>query len=398
MTLPVIAFPLKSEQLRDAAEALIRAERDVRDRMDIAIETGLHIAAMGFDGEAPQAGLELLNELADKYLGPARALADAAEILATAADLQRDLEYFAEQVMAFSSNPLLYSTQAMMITWLNTQAAKLDEVCAAELMNSSLCGTEAAISRFADQGDRSLEDISADFEATLPPDVREAIERTGGVVLEGGPGGYTVMVGDTVDPASIVTVVSGVSSGGYENLPGQLYRAQQMAQATGGAVIVWQGYSAPKDLVHGINPGPARLGADDLARFQGAVDKRYPSSRQVVLGHSYGSVVVATAAKEHGLHADDLILAGSPGVPAANADELTLIGEDPRVFVADSDHDIIEKARTPLRSIHGHDPSRPGFGAIPIEGIRGGHSSYFDDPAFLRALKDIADDPLASPH
>lgn len=398
MTLPVIAFPLKSEQLRDAADVLVRAEREVLDRMDSAIDTGVYVAGLGFHGEAPQAGLDLLNELANKYLGPAQALAGAAKTLATASDLQRDLEYFADQVLAFSSNPLLYSTQVAAIAWLNTQAAKLDEVCAAELMNSSLCGTEARISRFADQGRRSLDDISADFEATLPPDVREAIERTGGVVLEGGPGGYTVMVGDTVDPASIVTVVSGVSSGGAENLPGQLYRAQQMAQATGGAVIVWQGYAAPKDLVHGINPGPARLGADDLARFQATVDKRYPNSRQVVLGHSYGAVVVTTTAKEHGLHADDLILAGSPGVPAKSAGELTLIGEDPRVFVADSDNDIIEKVRGPLRSIHGHDPARPGFGAIPIEGIRGGHTSYFDDPAFLRALKDIADDPLASPH
>ncbi|MEK8109345.1 alpha/beta hydrolase [Micromonospora sp. M12] len=41
-----------------------------------------------------------------------------------------------------------------------------------------------------------------------------------------------------------------------------------------------------------------------------------------MLGHSYGSLVVGVAAREHGLAADALVFVGSPGVGVSHAAEL----------------------------------------------------------------------------
>ncbi|GAB3073112.1 alpha/beta hydrolase [Corynebacterium aquatimens] len=376
--------------------------------MDEVFLIALQINAAGFAGEAPEAGLAMMRRLARRYEKSSKELARNARVLETVAGLQRQLEFFADQLRFSGASPGRFAAQQAVIAWLREMGEELDAACAAELAAGAMCGAEAQVSRLADADGVAVGALNEEHLASAPPEVREAVERAGGTVLEGGPSGYTVMVGDAVNPNSIITVVSGVSSGGVDNLPGAIYRAQHIAEKTGASVVVWQGYDAPKDLARGLSPGAARKGADDLAAFQSALNRRYPDARQVVMGHSYGSVVTAKAAKEHGLEADAVVLAGSPGVPVEHADELRLLndghpwapststvhpGGGPGVYVADSDKDIIKALRGPTGAVHGYNPARPGFGATPIYGIQGGHNDYWDDPAFLNALKGIADGP-----
>ncbi|MGW5672980.1 alpha/beta hydrolase, partial [Micromonospora sp. NPDC003776] len=121
--------------------------------------------------------------------------------------------------------------------------------------------------------------------------------------------------------------------------------------------------------------------------------------RQTVLGHSYGSLVVGTAARDHGLSADALVFVDSPGVGVDRASELrTAPGQ---VWPATAPDDVIRLARppeelarraalagTPLGPLanvlgghqlwFGHDPADPGFGGRRFPSGRYGHAGYWD--------------------
>lgn len=86
--------------------------------------------------------------------------------------------------------------------------------------------------------------------------------------------------------------------------------------------------------------------------------------------------------------ADDVVFVGSPGTDAATASELRA-----RTWASTNAHDPIGTTTGPGGGIHGPDPSSAAFGATPLPGanrLPGDHSSYFEDPAFLRGLGRIA--------
>ncbi|MGH3658076.1 MAG: alpha/beta hydrolase, partial [Micromonosporaceae bacterium] len=159
---------------------------------------------------------------------------------------------------------------------------------------------------------------------------------------------------DTAD--HLATVVHGLNSNHYAATAlewGDAMAADARDAATDKitSIITWLGYDAPQGLKDGRPvpitmpdgrvkdfPGPdiqgvleagslhyARQAADNLRRFQDGLLATHQGDRpnRTVVGHSYGSVTVGlTAAGDLGLDADQLILLGSPGVPAKVAERL----------------------------------------------------------------------------
>ncbi|WKD58234.1 hypothetical protein CAPI_08535 [Corynebacterium capitovis DSM 44611] len=379
MTAPVAyAPPLKAAELA-AAVALVQtashltAHRAADTRGAVSL-----IARTGFAGASADAGLALLERFSDQFLA-AESLARQAEvILATAHRTQRWLDSMARDVIR--------NDHIELIQWLNMMAWLLDNAAAQALLALLRGDEDDDFDPLVNHPLESLERIHERNLTTVPASTALAVGDAGGLILEAGGGRTSVLVGDTVAPSQVITMVAGVSTGHPDQLAGELEKAQRIARATGGAVVVWQGYVPPRDVGDGIDPGAARRGGDCLAAFQVAVDERFPHARRSVVAHSYGTVVAARAAAGPGLIADDVWLLGSPGVPVPSVEDMRLIGRSPRVFVADADADPIMYLRRDRFGVHGFSPSAEAFGATVVTGIEGGHSSYFTDPDFLSAL------------
>ena len=386
---------LVTSELTAAASSLRSARTSVLSRIDDTSHHLTSLSSTGFAGPAADAGLGRLADLGRAFDGPADRMNAVAGILEDAATAQATLDLASDVLRTAVVPPPAMVAHRAAIVGLALAAQMLDQACASAIAGACLLEHEADLDRLAFHPEEQLSEISARHLDTAPASVRAAIEDVDGLVLEAGPGGYTVMVGprgtgDLIDPSSVTTMVSGVSSGTPEKLPRALEEAQNVADATGGAVIVWQGYAPPPDVPSGIDPSAARAGADDLAMFQMAIDERFPDAHKIVIGHSYGSVVATRAAMDHGLFADELVLAGSPGVPARNANELTLVGDDPQVTVVDSPTDPIRALRGPFGAVHGYNPSSPIFGADQLNGVRGSHTDYFTDAEMLEGLGRMA--------
>jgi len=153
------------------------------------------------------------------------------------------------------------------------------------------------------------------------------------------------------------------------------------------AVVVWVGYPTPEGLSLDAATGRlARAGAAALVRFVDDLPRR---GGLTVIGHSYGAVVVALAARD--LPADDLVLLGSPGARAGSVAELRTSA---RVWAGRTARDWI--SRVPALRIgdlgHGTDPTSPAFGArsLPMGGTQG-HDGYFaPGSAALAGITDVA--------
>ena len=185
-------------------------------------------------------------------------------------------------------------------------------------------------------------------------------------------------------------MVAGATTGAPAKLEGELAKASRLAQQTGAAVVVWQGYAPPRSVPRAVSPLRASAGADDLAMFQAALEERFPDAQKTVVSHSYGTLLATTAARDHGLIADDLWVLGSAGVAGEHVSELTLADEHATVHVVDSPQDPILLLRSGPSAVLGASPSYVGWGAQRVEGVRGGHSDYFTDPAFVSALQQRA--------
>lgn len=381
---------LVAAELTAAAAALRAARVQLSSRIDATAHHSSTLSASGFAGDAAEAGLNRLTRLGGSLSEPAGRLAAAAGILEEAAAAQAALDRAREALMAVAVPPAARAAHQSAVLGMALAATLLDHACASALTQACLLEHEADVDRLAFHPDEPLESIHARHMATAPAAVQSAVADADGLILEAGPDGYTVMVGPTAAPDSITTMVAGVSSGDPAKLPGAIAQARTVADATGGAVIVWQGYKPPPNVPAGADPAAARAGADDLALFQMALDERFPGAKKMVIAHSYGTVVATRAAMEHGLFTDELVLAGSPGVPARSVDDLTLVGDNPRVTVVDSASDPIRALRGPFAAVHGYNPASPMFGATHLHGVEGGHTDYFTDAGMLEGLGRLA--------
>jgi hypothetical protein len=148
------------------------------------------------------------------------------------------------------------------------------------------------------------------------------------------------------------------------------------------AVVLWIGYRTPRmGSLAALGGAAAREGAARLARFLVGLRARRPHGRPAhvtLVGHSYGAVVLTTAAPRLLLGpGDDLVLLASPGAGARTAAEL---GTPARVWAGTAATDWVRWV--PGVRIgdlgHGPDPAAPAFGARPLD-TRGvpDHGRYF---------------------
>ena len=152
------------------------------------------------------------------------------------------------------------------------------------------------------------------------------------------------------------------------------------------STIAWLGYDAPGDHT-GLpgHPGAfsyAEQGAPALSQTvdgirQAQSDAGLNNGHITAIGHSYGSVVVGEAATRGGLHVNDIVTAGSPGVHASHASELN-VGAD-HVWAARGSGDFVPSLGP---FAHGGDwgvvPSDPNFGANAMRTDTAGHGEYWN--------------------
>ncbi|MEU8237909.1 alpha/beta hydrolase [Actinoplanes missouriensis] len=245
-----------------------------------------------------------------------------------------------------------------------------------------------------------------------------------------GDGRAVIALGDPDRARHVLTHVPGMTSD-LESFGSELTRAERVAVraheiAPGEAVsaVLWLDYDAP-DFVHEAwSDRQAREGAEGLRRFQESLRVTHdgPPADQTVLGHSYGSLVVGTAAAGS-FAADRVVFVGSPGVGVDSAAQLsvpawsTTSRSDVIQYAAVSPdslvRDVALAGRVPLIGPaiafglpeddlwFGRNPSDPAFGAqvFPSQ-PDAGHLGYWDPgrPA-LDALARItaAQEPVTRP-
>ncbi|HEU4347860.1 MAG TPA: alpha/beta hydrolase [Actinoplanes sp.] len=143
-------------------------------------------------------------------------------------------------------------------------------------------------------------------------------------------GRAAVALGDPDLAANVLTQVPGMTAD-LESYGRELSRAERIAAraaeldpASATSAVMWLDYDAPDFVDEAAGRSRAEAGAAALRRFQDGLRATHEGepARLTVLGHSYGSLVVGTAAATAGLEADDVVFAGSPGVGVESAGEL----------------------------------------------------------------------------
>ncbi|GAA0356617.1 hypothetical protein GCM10009530_02230 [Microbispora corallina] len=207
-----------------------------------------------------------------------------------------------------------------------------------------------------------------------------------------GLGRLVVSWGDPDTADTTVTYVPGLGSR-LDGADGDVERARQLwqqcrATATGRRVasIAWLGYDAPQIGPAMITPGtsvateaPATAGAGALASFADGLHAAHrPASdaRNVVLGHSYGSLVAGKAALlRPGRLADEFVFVGSPGVGVEHATDLGVPAA--HVWVGEAGNDPVA-----YLGRFAADPGDASFGArrffVQRTLIADAHSSYWN--------------------
>ena len=239
-----------------------------------------------------------------------------------------------------------------------------------------------------------------------------------------GEGRAVVALGDPDRATNVLTQVPGMTAD-LASYGGELARAERIATratelspATATSTVMWLGYDAP-DFVHeAASRSQATAGATHLRRFQDGLRATHlgPPAHETVLGHSYGSLVVGTAATQPGLATDEVVFVGSPGVGVDSAADLQVPAD--RVWSSTSRSDVIQWAAVSPRSVaedlvlsqavpggalvaftrpeddlyFGTNPSDPAFGArVFASEPDAGHLGYWEPgSAALDALARIA--------
>jgi len=230
--------------------------------------------------------------------------------------------------------------------------------------------------------------------------------------LHSGDGGVAVGFGDP-DTADHVSVnVPGLTTD-TSSLAGNLDKTYDLHQAavdegTGSvASVYWADYDAPSgNPLNPLDPlgqadfdgvaltGKAEAGGERLDDFVDGLraSDQGPPAHLTAIGHSYGSTAVGHAAVD-GLAVDDVVLIGSPGVPAATAGELT----DADVWVGSKDHDPVSLLGSGDRGgvgALGHDPADTAFGGTRFATGDGelldNHTSYFTGASLANLAHVVA--------
>jgi hypothetical protein len=242
----------------------------------------------------------------------------------------------------------------------------------------------------------------------------------------GGRGRAAVAIGNPDNADNTAVLVPGTGSSvrdGYlSHTDGQnLYNEVRHADPSKtNSVLVWMGYEAPHSLLDRqvAQTGLAQAGGARLASDVNALGLTHEGASHVtVIGHSYGSTTLADAAAGFGMHANDVVLIGSPGTDLAKsaADFHLPPGGHLYVGAASSDpvtHLGVSQHHVPGTGVTtglGTDPALRDYGSTRFKAEVSGvtwpwkdHSSYFvPGGESLFSISDIASghgDALAHDH
>ncbi|MFE2035393.1 alpha/beta hydrolase [Streptomyces scopuliridis] len=242
-----------------------------------------------------------------------------------------------------------------------------------EHLNKSLNGMKSIQERFDRTGEQGLP------EAYLLGFSAEGNGRA--IVANGNP--------DTADHQAVY--VPGTTSN-LGSINGDINRMVNVWRVADGAdngsvsTITWLGYDAPQDIV---KDSPfshyANDGAPAYNRFLDGLDASRTADsdpHRTAIGHSYGTTLIGSAARQGDLNADDVILAGSPGVQVSNADQMDV--PKGHVWNQEAEGDAV-----PDIGRYGHGgtdwygafttPSDERFGANQLNTDTEGHSDYWKE-------------------
>ncbi|WP_405187969.1 alpha/beta hydrolase [Streptomyces anulatus] len=195
---------------------------------------------------------------------------------------------------------------------------------------------------------------------------------------------------DTADHQAVY--VPGTTSN-LGSIDGDINRMVNVWRAADGApgndsvsTITWLGYDAPQSIV---KDSPfshyANDGAPAYNRFLDGLDASRTAEsdpHRTAIGHSYGTTLIGSAARQGELNVDDVILAGSPGVQVSKAEQLDV--PEGHVWNQEADWDVVPDIG---RFGHGGTdwdgawviPSDPLFGANQMTTDTEGHSDYWKE-------------------
>lgn len=161
----------------------------------------------------------------------------------------------------------------------------------------------------------------------------------------------------------------------------QLYAATNAVGGRGAgrvAVVAWLGYDPPDGIdLAAVRSDRAVAGARELIRFVTRLSTYRPKASMTLIGHSYGSLVLAYAAAYLPSQVTDLVVLGSPGMDVGRAGRLRT---GARLWAGSAEGDWT-RWLPDIRVLglgHGANPSRPWFGARQLD-VSGadGHDGYF---------------------
>ncbi|MEU2689373.1 alpha/beta hydrolase [Streptomyces hygroscopicus] len=161
--------------------------------------------------------------------------------------------------------------------------------------------------------------------------------------------GHAIVANGNPDTADHTAVYVPGTTSNLEKIGGEIGRMEKLwrasdaiAQGQDVSTITWLGYDAPQNI---ITDSPQSKYADDggpkLNEFVGGLRAAHVGDpgHLTVDGHSYGSTVIGSAARQGHLAADDIFVAGSPGMQVGHASDLD-VGED-HVWAADAGKGIL---------------------------------------------------------
>lgn len=243
-----------------------------------------------------------------------------------------------------------------------------------EQLDKSLKGMQSIQDRFAQTGEEGLP------EAYLLGFSPEGNGRA--IVANGNP--------DTADHQAVYVPGTTSNLGGISGDIGRMVNVWRVADAAPGndsvSTITWLGYDAPQNIV---KDSPfshyANDGAPAFNHFMDGLDASHTGDsdpHRTAIGHSYGTTLIGSAARQGDLNADDVILAGSPGVQVPKAEQLDV--PSGHVWNQEADGDPV-----PDIGRYGHGgtdwdgpwtiPSDERFGANQMTTDTEGHSDYWKE-------------------
>lgn len=225
----------------------------------------------------------------------------------------------------------------------------------------------------------------------------------------------------TAPPVAVVAVAGDLSSAsriavlvpGADTTPGNFHsglggvlrrspawQARQLAAAAGPgtAAVAWLGYDTPRGIGRtAIRSERASLAAGALVDYVSALAADHPQATVVLIGHSYGSVVLTYAAPRLPAAVTDLVAIGSPGMDVASADDLDTSA---RLWAGSAPDDWTRRI-PPVRVLgagHGRHPFDPEFGALALDvHDADGHDGYFvPGTASLNSLAGVLNETVVT--